>query len=197
MKPAIAFFDFDGTTTKRDTLFEIIRFQKGESRLYAGLFVLAPALVLFKMKLVSNQKMKELFLQHFFKNTPADTFRERCKAFCKEKLPSLVRESALQTIKHHLSQGHKVVVVTASAEEWVAPWCESLGIGCIGTRLEIRNAAITGRIHGENCNGAEKAVRIREQFDLSKFGDIYAYGDTSGDKQMLQLATNAYYRKFN
>ncbi len=37
----IAFFDFDGTITRKDTLFEIIRYQKGPLALYAGMLLLS------------------------------------------------------------------------------------------------------------------------------------------------------------
>jgi HAD superfamily hydrolase (TIGR01490 family) len=196
MKPAIAFFDFDGTITRRDTLFEIIRFQKGEGALYTGLALLSPALVMMKLGLISKQKGKDLVLQYFFGNTPIDEFRDRCAAFCRDKLPGLIRENALKEIRQHLSKGHRVVVVTASAQEWVKPWCDDVGIECIGTQLEIRNARVTGRIYGVNCNGEEKVRRIRQQYDLPVFGDIYAYGDTNGDRPMLQLATFGFFRKF-
>ncbi|SFE53110.1 HAD-superfamily subfamily IB hydrolase, TIGR01490 [Chitinophaga sp. CF118] len=196
MKPSIAFFDFDGTITRKDTLFEIIRYQKGVASLYIGLILLSPALILFKLKLVSNQKIKQLILQYFFRNTPENVFRERCADFCRERLPTLVRDSALNAIRQHLAKGHQVNVVTASAQEWVAPWCESVGIGCIGTRLEVKDARITGRIYGVNCNGEEKVNRIREQFDLSRFDEVHAYGDTSGDQPMLKMATFGYFRRF-
>ena len=196
MKPAIAFFDFDGTITHRDTLFEIIRFQKGEGALYAGLLLLAPALVTMKLKLISKQKGKELVLRHFFGNMPIEEFRDKCAAFCRDRLPALIRENALKEIKQHISKGHRVVVVTASGQEWVKPWCDCQGIECIGTQLEILDAKVTGRIQGVNCNGEEKVRRIRQQFDLPVFGDIYAYGDTNGDKPMLQLATFGFFRKF-
>lgn len=196
MKPAIAFFDFDGTITRRDTLFEIIRFQKGETALYAGLALLAPALVMMKLGLISKQKGKDLVLQYFFRNTPVEEFRDKCAAFCRDRLPGLIRENALQEINQHLSKGHRVVVVTASAQEWVKPWCDCIGIECIGTQLEIRNARVTGHIQGVNCNGEEKVRRIRQQYDLPVFGDIYAYGDTDGDRPMLQLATFGFFRKF-
>jgi HAD superfamily hydrolase (TIGR01490 family) len=196
MKPAIAFFDFDGTITRRDTLFEIIRFHKGESGLYAGLLLLSPALILMKAGLISKQKGKELVLRHFFGSMPVDEFREKCAAFCREKLPGLIRENALKEVNEHVAKGHRVVVVTASAQEWVRPWCECIGIECIGTQLEIKDAKVTGRILGINCNGEEKVRRIRQQYDLPIFGDIYAYGDTDGDKPMLKLATFGFFRKF-
>ncbi|MBP1732847.1 MAG: HAD-superfamily hydrolase, subfamily (PSPase-like) family protein, partial [Deltaproteobacteria bacterium] len=36
--------------------------------------------------------------------------------------------------------------------------------------------------------------RIEEQYDLKSFDHIYAYGDTPGDKAMLELADEKYYR---
>lgn len=196
MKPAIAFFDFDGTITNKDTLFEIIRFQKGSPALYRGLLRLSPALVLFKLKLVSNQDMKERVLRFFFKDTPVTQFREQCQAFCRERLPGMLRPHAVQAITSHLAKGHQVVVVTASAHDWVAPWCKEMGIGCIGSVLEEQDQQITGHLAGLNCNGPQKVVRIREQYDLSAFREIYAYGDSSGDHPMLALAQHPHYKPF-
>jgi phosphatidylglycerophosphatase C len=34
----------------------------------------------------------------------------------------------------------------------------------------------------------EKARRISSQFDLSRYPEVYAYGDTSEDREMLALA---------
>jgi len=73
VKNVIAFFDFDGTITTKDTLFEIIRFQKGAAALYLGMALLSPLLVLFKMKVISNQQMKEIVLRFYFRNTPVES----------------------------------------------------------------------------------------------------------------------------
>lgn len=194
--PAIAFFDFDGTITTRDTLFEIIRFQKGATALYTGMLLLSPALALFKLKLLSRQTMKQLVLRYYFRGAPAAAFRQRCEDFCNGRLPSILRGAALTAIRDHISEGRQVVVVTASAEDWVAPWCRSMGIACIGTRLEVQDGRLTGNIAGLNCNGDEKVARIRALYDLGAFGDIYAYGDSSGDKAMLALAGIREYKPF-
>lgn len=196
MKPSIAFFDFDGTITTKDTLFEIIRYHKGNTALYAGMALLSPALVAFRFKLISTQRMKEMVFRFFFGGMHVADFRDKCADFCAERLPELVKENALQAIRQHLAQGHQVAVVTASAEDWVEPWCDTLGVVCIGTRLEVRNALITGKIHGLNCNGPEKVERIKQAFDLNGYDDIYAYGDTIGDKPMLAIAKYGYFQKF-
>jgi HAD superfamily hydrolase (TIGR01490 family) len=192
----IAFFDFDGTITRRDTLWEIIRFQKGSAALYAGVASLLPGLVRFKLGRQTAQESKEQVLRHFFGGMPREQFTENCLRFCRERLPALVREPALAAIRRHQQEGRRVVVVTASARDWVAPWCDTLGIDCIASTLEIQDGRITGRLSGANCNGQEKVVRIRQQFNLYDYTDIYAYGDTSGDRPMLALAQYPVYKPF-
>jgi HAD superfamily hydrolase (TIGR01490 family) len=192
----IAFFDFDGTITHKDTMWEIIRFQKGSAALYAGLARLAPGLVSFKLGRQTAQESKEQVLRHFFGGMPAEQFTENCRRFCQERLPLLMREPAVAAIRKHQQEGRQVVVVTASARDWVAPWCETLSIKCIASSLEVQNGLITGRLSGVNCNGQEKVVRIREQFNLHDYTDIYAYGDTNGDRPMLALAQHPKYKPF-
>lgn len=194
---SIAFFDFDGTITRKDTLFEIVRFQKGALGLYTGLACLSPALVLFKLGLLSSHTAKRLAIRRFFRHTPIDTFGTRCEKFCQQQLPALIRPAALAAIQEHLALGHQVVVVTASAEDWVAPWCRSLGIDCIGTRLEVVDQQLSGNLLGANCNQEEKVVRIKEQYKLTDYQEIYAYGDTQGDQAMLRIATHPFFRKFH
>ncbi len=196
MKNVIAFFDFDGTITSKDTLFEIIRFQKGPAALYAGMALLSPLLVMFRLKLISNHRMKETVLQFFFRNTPLDVFQQQCNDFCRLRLPALLRPKALNAIAWHQAEGHKVYIVTASAENWVAPWSETLGIPCLGSRLQINDGRVTGLLTGPNCNGNEKVCRIREAVHLTTFETVYAYGDSNGDREMLALAQHKGFRAF-
>lgn len=193
---SIAFFDFDGTITRRDTLFEIIRFQKGAAAMYAGLLILSPVLVLFRLKLLSSHTAKQIVLGWFFRGMPVQRFREICDAFCRQRLPSLLRPQALEAIKDHQAKGHQVTVVTASAQDWVAPWCASMGITCIATQLEVKDELLTGKILGLNCNGDEKVCRIKAEYDLDKYEKIYAYGDSNGDKAMLAIAGVSQYKPF-
>lgn len=196
MKQAIAFFDFDGTITRKDTLFEIIRFQKGAAALYAGMALLSPLLVLFKLKVIGNQRMKEIVLRFYFKGTPVAEFQEKCDAFCKERLPALLRPRAVNAIAWHLSEGHAVYIVTASAENWVQPWAEKAGVPVLGSRLEVADGRLTGALTGKNCNGEEKVCRIREAVKLTPYQAVYAYGDSSGDREMLALAQHKGFREF-
>ncbi|RAJ06735.1 HAD superfamily hydrolase (TIGR01490 family) [Chitinophaga skermanii] len=196
MNPGIAFFDFDGTITTKDTLFEMARFQRSKQAYWKGLFTLLPTFVAVKLKLIPAAKGKEKMLTYFLGGTSERHFNMTCRDFCRNILPNYIRPQAITAITKHLSEGHDVVVVTASAENWVQPWCDSLGIQCIGTKLEVAQGKFTGRIAGENCNGAEKVNRIRAAYDLANYEQVFAYGDTSGDKPMLALAKEGFFKPF-
>ena len=196
MTRTIAFFDFDGTITCKDTLFEIIRFQKGNGALYRGLLKLSPWLAAMKLHMISNAAAKEKMLTLFFKDTPLNDFQEKCNRFIEEQLPRLIRPGALREINKHKQNNTTVVVVTASAGNWVEGWCRQNDIICIATKLEVRENKISGKINGRNCNGIEKVNRIKACFQLDHYDTIIAYGDTKGDKEMLSLATFAYYKPF-
>jgi len=192
----IAFFDFDGTITTKDTLFEVIKHQKGKVKFYTGLLINTPYLIGLKIKLITNQHAKEKILEYFFKGMELSPFQKACDDFATGFLPSIVRPGASAEIQKLKDLGFEVVVVSASAENWIKAWADKIGVQLIGSRLETINEKITGKIAGMNCNGAEKVVRISSAYDLSHYDEIYAFGDTSGDKPMLALATKSYYKPF-
>ena len=192
----IAFFDFDGTITTSDTMFSVIKHLKGNARFYTGFLANIPVFAALKLKLISNQAAKEKLLTHFFKGESLATFQAGCDDFIDEKLPALVRPQALSKIKSLQQSGFEVVVVSASAENWIKKWADEMGLGLIATKLEITDGKLTGKIQGQNCNGEEKATRIRDVYDRAQFEEIYCYGDSDGDRQMLQLGTQAFYKPF-
>ncbi|RYG06234.1 MAG: haloacid dehalogenase-like hydrolase, partial [Chitinophagaceae bacterium] len=167
MSKQIAFFDFDGTITTKDTLLEFIKFCKGKPAFYAGFLLNAHYLVGFKAGIITNQRAKERILEYFFNNTSAKDFREYCKRFAAEALPSLIRPGAITEIERLKAAGIDVVIVTASAEDWVKPWTEAMGVKLMGTRLELIREILTGKIRDINCYGEEKVRRIKEQYQLT------------------------------
>jgi phosphatidylglycerophosphatase C len=89
-----------------------------------------------------------------------------------------------------------VIVVSASAESWIAPWAASHQLELLCTKLEVVHGKITGKIAGENCNGAEKVSRIKAHLDINDYGRIIVYGDSKGDREMLALGTESHYKPF-
>lgn len=191
----LVLFDFDGTLTTKDTLLEFIKFYHGAFKFYLGLVVLSPVLVAMVLKLIKNWRAKELVLAWYFKGTDVDLFNEKCATFSATIVPSLIRPRGIEALKKYQQEGD-VTIVSASPENWVAPWCLSHNVPCIATRLEVQNNKLTGKISGKNCYGPEKVCRIKERYDLTGYDLIIAYGDSSGDSEMLALASEPYYRAF-
>jgi phosphatidylglycerophosphatase C len=196
MKPGIAFFDFDGTITTKDTLLEFIRYSKGTALLYTGFLFNAPYLIAFKLGIISNQSAKEKILAWFFGKMPVKEFEDLCTKFSVNQLPSLIRKGAIDEIKKLQQHSIEVVVVSASPQNWISQWAAAMNLLLIATKLEIVNNQLTGKIEGANCYGEEKVRRIREQFQLDNYKEIYAYGDTLGDKPMLSLAHHPHMKPF-
>ncbi len=135
-------------------------------------------------------------LAWFFKGMDENKFKKIAEEFSLNHIDGMVRAGAIEKIRWHKGQGHRVVVVSASMECWVKPWCNKQGLELIATRLEIKQHKLTGRFATPNCYGPEKAERIKEKYDLTNYEIIYAYGDSRGDKEMLALAHHRFYKKF-
>lgn len=203
MNGTIAFFDFDGTITTKDTLLEFIRHSKGTPRFYLGFLLTGPWLVAYKINLISNQSAKERVLRHFFRNTPLDEFDNECQSFARDVLPGLIRPKALHEITKLKAAGAAVVIVSASPDNWIRPWTTAIEVDLLATRLQTvpakdpaRAPLITGRIFEKNCHGEEKVCRIKGAYTLGEYQDIYTYGDTGGDRPMLKLGTASFYKPF-
>ncbi len=197
MKKSIALFDFDGTLTRKDSLLEFIKFYKGSYQTYSGILFLSPFLVAMKAGLLSTQQGKEKLLSYFFKGENIEIFNAKCEQFTQKIIPTIIRKDGLLELKSRLAQKQEVCIVTASAENWVTPYFSEMGIKVIGTKLQVQQNKLTGKLIGNNCKGAEKVVRIKKEYELSNFENISAYGDSSGDKEMLSIATKIYYRHFS
>jgi phosphatidylglycerophosphatase C len=196
VKKSIAFFDFDGTITTSDTLLEFIKYSKGRMNFYLGFALNSPYLVAYKLKIITNQKAKEKVLRYFFGKMPVAEFQQHCDAFAKDIIPGLIRPKALEELKKLRESGTQLVIVSASPENWIRNWADSIGASLIATKLQVDKQCLSGLIDGNNCYGEEKVKRILQNYQLEDYSEILAYGDSSGDRPMLALASTGHYKPF-
>lgn len=190
----LALFDFDGTLTHRDSMFGYLRHVCGGPRLALGMVLCGPVLVGMVLKLVPRARAKEILLRHLLGGRTREALAERGASFVAE-LDADLRPEAVARLEWHLQQGHRVLLVSASLDLWLAPWAEARGLTllCTGARFE------DGRFVGlgtPNCRGPEKVARIRAELDPDQAERIYAYGDSGGDREMLALAHEPYLETF-
>ncbi|MDR0825300.1 MAG: HAD-IB family hydrolase [Prevotella sp.] len=192
----IAVFDFDGTITSKDTLFDFIRFYHGTPRLIAGIGILSPILVLFKLGFITNSKAKQILFSYFFGGKKESDFNAVCERYA-SRINEITVPEAIAKIRRHQQDGHAVIIASASVYNWIAPWAKSMNINAvIATRIEVKDGIITGKFHGANCHGQEKVERLMELYPDRDNYQLYAYGDSNGDKQLLEIADYPFYRRF-
>ena len=123
-------------------------------------------------------------------------FLKVAKEYSLGHIDTILRPKAMKKIAWHKEQGHTVVVVSASIECWLKPWCDKNDLDLVATKIEIIDSLVTGRFLTKNCYGIEKANRVKESYNLSNYEYIYAYGDSRGDKELLELADESFYKPF-
>jgi phosphatidylglycerophosphatase C len=193
---ALVAFDFDGTLTVRDSFMAFIAWRSGAPRFLLGMIQLIPAALAY---LIHRDRglIKMAAVRIFLGGLDRKTLEASADAFARGAAGKLFRPDALAAWNGWGTQGATRVICTASPEILIAPFAKRLGAaGLIGTRLEFDDQdRVTGRFIGLNCRAAEKVARLTQAYgpDLTLTA---AYGDTSGDTEMLAAAERKGYRVF-
>lgn len=192
----LAIFDFDGTITYRDSFRHFLRYAFRRSVYYRGLVLLSPALIAYVLGLMPNDIAKQKVFAHFFRGWTAEDFGALTEKYSSSEIGKIIRPEALVKIEWHQKQGHKVVVVSAAITSWLNYWCTAQGVDLVATEVEEEDQVLTGKFRTPNCYGSEKVNRLKGQYDFSGIDYVYAYGDSRGDREILELADEKYYRCF-
>ncbi len=112
----LALFDFDGTITTKDSLADFTKFAVGKANYYLGLITLSPTLTAYVLHLLPNHIAKEKFITHFFKGWDVDDFRILTDRYAHGQIDKITRFKAIEKIRWHQNQGHKIIIVSASIE---------------------------------------------------------------------------------
>ncbi len=184
----LALFDFDGTLTTKDSLGEFVKYAVGTNKYYLKLIIFSPVFILYKTKIMDNSYAKKLFLQLFFKGIEEVKFKKIALDYSNEKLDEILREDIYKKFLDHIKNGDKVLIVSASMRCWLLPFANKHNVDLLSTELEFVDGHFSGNFLTKNCHGREKEIRIKKHLNLADYEHIYAYGDSSGDKEMLQIA---------
>lgn len=190
----LALFDFDGTITTRELMPDFVRMATTKRRLMVGRVVLAPIFVGYKAGLVSGNAIRDRIADFAFRGLPQRDLQAAGEHFARDVIPPTVRPEAMERLQWHREQGDTIAVVSGSFDLYLSHWCALHGLELLCSSLEVRDGVMTGRFEGAQCVGAEKARRVRERYDLSRYRVVYAYGDTHEDRDLLALAHRRWYR---
>ena len=194
-RPIVA-FDFDGTLTIRDSFTEFLRWRAGPGGWALGLVRIAPAVAVYARDR-DRGRIKAASVKEFLRGVTRQTLEEDAERFADQAWYRFMRPDALRTWNDWGERGAHRVIVTASPETTVAPFAQRLGADALlGTQLTFdAEDRVTGAFATPNCRGEEKVRRLRAAYgpDVRLAA---AYGDTSGDTEMLAIADTPGFRVF-
>lgn len=194
--PVLVAFDFDGTLTVKDSFTAFLAWRAGPVRYGLGMIRLVPAAVRYLFNR-DRGAIKAAAVREYLRGVPRARLEEDARVFAERFAPKLFRPDALATWRRWRSKGARPVIVTASPDLIVAPFARGLGADTlIGSELTFDDQdRVVGTLLGPNCRGPEKVRRLREVFG-EDVHLVAAYGDTEGDREMLEMADEKGYRVF-
>jgi phosphatidylglycerophosphatase C len=193
--PVVAAFDLDGTLTEGGSVFPWLESIAGKGRTRrAALSLLVPLTIGAIRSSRWADSAKERLFKKLLAGTDLADVAAASRTFALDHLEHEGRAPLLARLQWHLEQGHDVVIVSASPQIYVDVMTEALhATGGLGTRLAVDpKGRLTGGYLGKNCRGTEKMRRLDEwtaQRDYPAVPEIYAYGNSRGDRRMLNGAT--------
>ncbi|MFM8238244.1 MAG: HAD-IB family hydrolase [Actinomycetota bacterium] len=181
----VAAFDVDGTLTRRDSLLPFLTGLVGRRRV-------ATALARAAFGPPGRDAAKERLLVGLLRDRPFTEVATAGREYGNRLAATGITEPMRHRLAWHRTEGHEVVLVSASLACYLEPAAEALGIATVlSTRLAVDAAGqCTGRLEGGNCRGPEKAHRLRTHLGSGPV-ELWAYGDSRGDDAMLALADHA------
>ncbi len=188
----IAVFDLDRTLTKHGTFtpFLLSAMPKDPSLLWA-LFPTILTAVRYLTGAISRKVFKERMLELFVAGRSREEINLYIDAFVEKVLLHNLRRSTRSAIEKHRTQGHILVLATASMDLWARPLARRLGFASVVcTRSSWDdNDHLLGKIEGENCYGQAKLSAVAKALPAPrKDCMVIAYSDHRSDVPLLSWA---------
>jgi phosphatidylglycerophosphatase C len=183
----VAAFDMDGTLTRRDTFGPFLFAAFGRGRVAR---VMASHVGLARRR----DDYKAAVVRTLFAGQSIAPLREVAERFAAAAVPSRLRPGASDLLAEHRRRGHRVVLVSASLTLYLDPISHLLGgvDGNVSTRLAVHGDVFTGELDAGNCRGLAKAARLEAWLTAQGIArdsvTLIAYGNSSGDRELLALA---------
>lgn len=188
----VAAFDFDGTLARGDSLLPFLLRLLGGRRVARSLLRHSVSIGMVGAGRANRDIVKERFIAHVLEGHSAGEATTVGREFALDHLSTRLFPSMRGQLDWHREQGHRLVLVSASLDIYLAPIAEQLGFDdLLCTTLEIVDGRVTGKLVGVNVRADEKARQLRNI--LGSDHELWAYGNSDGDVPMLEMATYPYW----
>jgi len=193
----VAAFDFDETLTTRDTVVPFLRRFTTTPRFAADLLPHSFRLLPIAVRR-DRDRLRALATRIVFTDRPVGDIERHAADHGATIADEWLRDDTTARLQWHREHGHRVVIVSASYEQYVRVVAERLGgVAVVATRLDSIDGRCTGELSGPNCRGPEKVRRLDawlagaglDRRDVT----LFAYGDSTGDRELLAAADHPHW----
>lgn len=185
----VAAFDFDKTISTRDNVMPFVRAVVGRARLARALVAISPRVVRAGLDDDRRDAAKVALVRHTLTGYESARVAEVAREFARDVMAHHLRPDVVERMAWHRDQHHDVVIVSASFRDYLDPIGAELGVTAVlATELAVGDdGRLTGELAGPNVRGAEKVRRL-EAWLAGRPAYVWAYGDSSGDHELLARA---------
>ena len=191
----VVLLDFDGTLTTKDSMRLFFAWVDPRGVGWWRFLRAAPGVVLSHG--FRREPLKKALAHAFLVGKTQSELAEMGRQFARAVLPSHLNQTVLERMRRYRKEGARVAIVSASLDIWLRPFAEQEGVELLCTEVDYTNGVFCGAWKTPNCRGEEKRRRV-----LAHVGDVgklhlVAYGNSSGDAAMLQMADEAWWVEKN
>lgn len=203
MAEVIAIFDLEGTLCRvggllwRELIKRQIQHCRATAKVVAHILYQVLFALLYRLRLINTRRVRLTVtkdLASLCKGLNEKELEQLGEAIS-EKLVARLRPDIHAILEDHKRQAHKLVVTSGMFQPFLEALGRRLGVDLsVGTRLEERGGYYTGRLSGPVCFGEQRVSMLMGRIlqaglevDLAR---SYAYGDTIGDKPVLEMVGN-------
>lgn len=188
---ALALFDFDGTLYPHDSFTGFIFHALPKRHIMKRGIPMIPWILAYYANLYPAHKMRPRLYKSMFKHISNIQIQNTIAPYIQKVIKQL-DPLLLQQLQQHIALQHDVVIVSATIDLYLKDLAEQLGIAFICSEVEIRDDILTGAYVTADCSNNQKSLRVQQLFNLSQYQQVYAYGNSIEDLDMLSLAHQAY-----
>lgn len=192
----MAVFDFDGTLTYKDTFVRFLYLVLAEHKArLAACWELPLDVTRYMLGWRDNSWLKQRFMHRILRGLTDSDLSPIGIRLRNELLHRGFRPGAITELKRRTELGHRRVLLSAGLDIYLVPIARHLGFSDCVCSIAERDGrgALTGRLLGANCHGAEKVRRLEALIGQKRAAwHIVAYGDSAADLALMEAVDEGF-----
>jgi len=198
-KRKVAAFDFDGTLSKRDTLMPFLLRVTGPSRFAQILAQIGFSGMRRSIHLRDRDEVKAEMIHRAMCGRRKEDLQRLGRLYARDLLVNELNPVVLERLQQHRDACHELLFVSASLTYYLEPLAEALGVNAvIAVEPTVESGLLTGNMNFPNVRAEQKAIRLRAwlsetAIDPMSSVELWSYGNSSGDNELLKMADHAYW----